>query len=54
MRCKVCDRKYNFHFLAHFPDEDYCPRCEFTILETIREMEEMEEEMKNEATHPLP
>lgn len=43
-RCVVCDYQYQFNFLSHFKDTDYCPVCEAIILETINEIEGEEDE----------
>jgi len=40
--CKVCDVRYK-EFFASFPDEDYCPMCEESILLLILEMKTTED-----------
>lgn len=42
-RCKVCNRMYSMSFLARFPDEDYCPTCEWEIVQCLIELEDHEE-----------
>lgn len=46
-RCKVCDKTYRFNFIAQFPDENYCPRCEQEIIICLMEMEELDEERED-------
>ena len=42
-RCKICDKHYEMNFFSHFPDENYCFKCEAEILVCIWEMDEMDD-----------
>ena len=43
MRCTICDWDITISFLKRFPDDDYCEHCEISILNTIKEQNDLEE-----------